>query len=110
MKRVILIAVLCLLSGITLGDYDGFVSGNYLFEQLNSCENGDDFACDWSKSYLYWVITVVMMLLGGCMVMVYMKSSAVLNAFLAVHIGASTPLIISGITRETPSISIGNID
>ena len=100
-----------------MGYIDGFILGSFggaLGEFIKWYNIRNEISRtgvpDWSKSYLYWVITVVMMLLGGCMVMVYMKSSAVLNAFLAVHIGASTPLIISGITRETPSISIGNID
>lgn len=65
---------------------------------------------EWSKSIVYWIVTITMILVGGGMVLVYMWSGAVLNAVLAVHIGASTPLIISGITRETPSIPPGSID
>lgn len=63
-----------------------------------------------AKSISFWVITIIMWLFGGVMVFVYIKTGAVLNAFLAIQIGASTPLIITGITKEIPSISPGNVD
>ena len=65
---------------------------------------------DWSKSWLYWIITVLMIFAGGFLVIVYLKSGAVLNTVLAVHIGASTPVILTGISRETPPILPGTID
>ncbi|MDA0239621.1 MAG: hypothetical protein O3A84_06290 [Proteobacteria bacterium] len=65
---------------------------------------------DWSKSYIYWVVTGFMILLGGALVVVYIQSGAVLNALLAVQVGVSTPLIISGISKEAPKIPPGSID
>ena len=65
---------------------------------------------NWSKSLPYWIITSLMIILGGGVVIIYVKSGAVLNPFLAFHIGATTPLIISGLTRVAPSIPPGKID
>lgn len=65
---------------------------------------------NWSKSIPYWIVTSLMIILGGGVVIIYVRSGAVLNPFLAFHIGATAPLIISGIMREVPSIPPGKID
>lgn len=64
---------------------------------------------DWSRSKAYWIITFLMVAAGGFMVFVYMKSGTTLNPVVAVHIGAATPLIISGIVRQVP-VAPGKID
>jgi len=64
---------------------------------------------DWSRSPLYWVITLVMVLAGGGLVFIHMRSGAVLTALLALQVGASTPLILTGIAREVPILP-GKID
>ena len=48
----------------------------------------------WLKSLFYWCITTAMMLSGGVLVFVYLKSAISLNTLLAVNLGASAPLII----------------
>jgi len=57
-----------------------------------------------SKSFWYWLITVVMIALGGALVVIYMNSGAIFTPIVALHIGASTPLLLAGITREIPTL------
>lgn len=63
---------------------------------------------DWSKSIGYWVVTVFMILIGGGLVLIYVKSELMVSPILAVNIGASAPLII-GKLAELPSIEPGRI-
>jgi hypothetical protein len=62
---------------------------------------------DWSKSKLYWFITVVMALMGGLIVFIYWKSGTFLNAFLAFNVGASAPLILERLVDQAPSLEPG---
>lgn len=64
---------------------------------------------NWSKSKPYWIITFLMIAAGGIMVFIYMESGTTLNPVVAVHLGAATPLIISGIVRQVP-VSPGKVD
>ena len=64
----------------------------------------------WVKSPAYWGITVAMVLAGGGLVVIYMKSELALNAWLAVNIGASAPLIIGAMTEQAPKLPMGRID
>ena len=58
----------------------------------------------------YVGLVVAMAVVGGIFVKMYIESGAVINAFMAVHIGAATPLIMAGMMRETPSVSPGTVD
>lgn len=53
---------------------------------------------EWLRSPLYWIITFFMVLAGGLLVVIYVRSGANITAILAVNIGASAPLIIRGLT------------
>jgi hypothetical protein len=64
----------------------------------------------WMRSPFYWVITVLMILAGGGLVVVYLKSDFSLNALIAVNIGASAPLIIGTFVSQVPRPSLGRID
>lgn len=56
----------------------------------------------WLKSAFYWVITIMMILCGGGLVDIYLKSGIDLKALVAVNIGASAPLIIGALVAQTP--------
>jgi len=64
----------------------------------------------WLQSVFYWIITGLMVLAGGGLVVIYLKSKFTLNALLAVNIGASAPLIIGALVSQVPHASIGRID
>lgn len=54
------------------------------------------------KSKFYWIITVVMILAGGILVWVYVKSGLDLKPIIAVNIGASAPLILGSLIHSEP--------
>ena len=64
----------------------------------------------WIKSIFYWIITALMILAGGGLVVVYIKSKFTLNALLAVNIGASAPLIIGALASQVPRAWRARID
>ena len=55
----------------------------------------------YSRHARYWIITVAMALCAGAFSTLYGVGSV--NALLAVHIGASAPLIISSFAKTIPS-------
>lgn len=62
-------------------------------------------AYPWRK---YWIATVLMILGGGLLVVMYLRSGAGLNAILCANIGASAPLIVAALASAAPKISAGN--
>ena len=56
----------------------------------------------WLKSPFYWIITMLMILAGGFMVIIYTKAGIILNPLVAVNIGASAPLILGTIIAQAP--------
>ena len=62
---------------------------------------------DWSKSWPYWLVTLLMVLAGGLLVFIYLKSGTALNAFLAFNLGASAPLILEKLIEQTPTVEPG---
>lgn len=65
---------------------------------------------NWAKSWLYWLITSLMVALGGVLVELYQNSQDVsLNELLAFNIGISAPLILTSFTSQVP-IDPGTID
>lgn len=66
---------------------------------------------NWFGSMFYWGSTVIMIIIGGVLVVMYLTSKEIsLNAILAVNIGASAPLIIATLADKAPPISPGSID
>jgi hypothetical protein len=59
----------------------------------------------WLGSPYYWLVTSVMVLLGGATVVLYQKVGINVNEFMAVHLGIATPLLISTATKEKPKIN-----
>jgi hypothetical protein len=60
----------------------------------------------WLKSPFYWVLTVLMILAGGALVVIYLRSSIDLKPIVAVNLGASAPLIIGSLVAQAPKSRI----
>ena len=61
---------------------------------------------DWAKSWLYWVVTSIMVVFGALLVLMYQGSDGVqLSPVLAFNIGASAPLILSSLTSQVPPLT-----
>jgi hypothetical protein len=61
------------------------------------------------KSWIYWAITVGMILAGGGLAAAYAASNNQLSPILAINVGASAPLILASLTSAAPKIPPGNI-
>jgi predicted cobalt transporter CbtA len=64
----------------------------------------------WLKSPYYWVLSGLMIIAGGLLVVVYLKSGVSLQAILALNLGASAPLLIGSLVAQTPAIEPGKSD
>lgn len=66
---------------------------------------------DFAKSIPYWILTIIMIILGGGLVYTYVMSGFKFKPLLAINVGATAPLILEALTRQAPSLSPGkNID
>ena len=54
------------------------------------------------KSGFYWLVTTLMSLMGGVLVVIYLRSNFSLEPIVAVNIGASAPLILGTLTSQAP--------
>jgi hypothetical protein len=63
----------------------------------------------WLSSPLYWVVTVVMVVLGGVLVIAYLQSSTKLTPLLAIQIGVSTPLAARSVVQAPQKVDVGKI-
>lgn len=61
----------------------------------------------WIKSPFYWIVTALMILAGGALVIIYLRSGVSIQAIVAVNLGASAPLLIGTLVAQTPSIEPG---
>jgi len=64
----------------------------------------------WLKSWFYWFVTVLMMLAGGVLVVIYLQSGIAIQPILAVNVGASAPLIIGSLVSQTPALPPGRVN
>jgi hypothetical protein len=62
---------------------------------------------EWSRSWLYWVITFVMILAGGLLVVLYVLSATPLTPFLAFHVGLTAPLLLTAVAQQAPGVGPG---
>jgi len=60
------------------------------------------------KSKSYWLITALMIVCGGGLVCVYLKSDIALTPILALNVGISAPLVISRVAEDTLPSSPSN--
>ena len=58
----------------------------------------------WITSEFYWLITAVMILLGGGTVWLYLKVGVTLIYLAAIQLGMSTPLLISVVSKQRPRL------
>ena len=58
---------------------------------------------DWSRSRLYWIVTLLMAVAGGLLVLAYLRSGFTLNALLAVNLGVSAPLVLDKLFSQLPT-------
>ncbi len=56
----------------------------------------------WLKSWTYYAVAFVMVIVGGVIAVAYSKSGTTLNAILAIQIGASAPLIFRKLLETVP--------
>lgn len=64
----------------------------------------------WLKRPIYWIMTCIMALTGGGLVFAYDHSGIFMTSpLLALHLGASAPLIIQHMTSRLPGIEPGRI-
>ena len=64
-----------------------------------------------SKSVAYWVVTALMIAIGGFLVQMYVDSGSVmLNGPAAFNIGISAPLLLSALSSQAPVLDPGQID
>ena len=66
---------------------------------------------DYAKKWPYWLVTVVMIGIGGLLACAHQVSSDIrLTPLLAANIGASAPLILSALVSRAPQLDPGTID
>jgi len=56
----------------------------------------------WLRSWVYWAVAAVMVLLGGGIAVAYSRSGTPLSPILALQIGASAPLIFRKLRETVP--------
>ena len=64
----------------------------------------------WIRSAWYWTLTALMILSGGGLVAIYLKSNIQVAPILAVNIGASAPLILGALVAQVPALPAGKVD
>jgi len=92
--------------------WEGFlwgVAGGVLVELLAWYKDrrNPTAAYPWRK---YWVLTILMILAGGLLVVMYLRSGAGLNTIVCVNIGASAPLLIASLASAIPRVTPGKVD
>jgi hypothetical protein len=96
-----------LLEGFLYGVFGGFLAELLGLFKLRH-ETPD--LPEWLTSPFYWIVTILMILAGGGLVVVYLKSQFSLAPLIAVNIGASAPLILGTLVSQLPAVSMGRID
>ena len=64
----------------------------------------------WFRSSFFWTLTILMVLAGGALVVIYVQSKQISTALVAANIGASAPLFIEVLSGRAPRISPGQSD
>lgn len=64
----------------------------------------------WVSSVWYWTMTVLMIVSGGILVVIYIRSNIAVAPILAVNIGASAPLILGSLVAQAPAIPPGKVN
>ena len=56
----------------------------------------------WTRSRMYWGVTLFMVILGGVLVFAHSRYGTELNPFLAMNVGASAPLAFRKLSEVVP--------
>jgi hypothetical protein len=64
----------------------------------------------WLKSKLYWGLNFCRVVLGGIVVLLYIRNGDVLQVFECVYLGFSGPLVLKGLFSGTPPVPPGKTD
>jgi hypothetical protein len=86
------------------GVFGGFLSELLKWHRLRSSKQLPLYL----KSPFYWIITILIIVSGGILSLLY--SSEKMNAILCVNIGISAPLIIQNLSRSVISINKDRLD
>lgn len=86
---------------IVLSGMFGGLSVEILFWWSRRDASGDSFP-PYAKQYSYWIATILMIIFSGVLVWLYQRSGIDLKPIVAFNIGASTPSIISALTKAAP--------
>lgn len=95
---------------VLLGGFACGVIGGVLPEFYALYKIREDFHAKrprWINSWFYWIVTVIMIFLGGAVVALYIGTGTQLSPILALHIGAATPTLLASFLKEKPSIETG---
>ncbi len=93
---------LSLLDGFLLGMAGGAIPEIYALYNLRHSFHKKKPG--WLTSWFYWVITGVMILLGGSTVCLYIKLGVAINYLVAIHLGMATPPLISTALKQKPKV------
>ena len=96
------------LEGFLLGAFGGFL-GEFvgIFKlRREAVAKWPDFLKWWS----YWILTIVMIIVGGLVVVGYLVSGPMLNILLAAQVGMTTPLFLERLLGQIPPVTPGTID
>ena len=88
--------------GFLLGAIGGVLTEVYGLYQLRKRSKSQRPA--WVGSMFYWLITLLMIVIGGVVVALYIRSGAQLNPLIAIHLGAATPTLIGVFSKSSPDI------
>ena len=59
---------------------------------------------DWYSSPFFWITTLFMIALGGGTAFLYQITKVNLNELAAIHLGASTPVILQTFSKSKPKV------
>ena len=102
-------------TGIISSKWSGFLcgfAGGLVAEFLVIYNYRERAFRNWPQHFhsrTFWVIEVLMWVLGGLLVVAYMLSNTPMSVILAVNVGASAPLILYGFTKYSPTMSPGTV-
>ena len=54
---------------------------------------------DYAKSKIYWLLVLIMVILGGLLVGLHILNGTVFGAFLAFNVGFTAPIVLSDATK-----------
>ncbi|MBI1923831.1 hypothetical protein HYR99_06230 [Candidatus Poribacteria bacterium] len=91
------------------GIFGGIVGEGLVWYNLAK-RKPDDLSHLLPQEPIYWVIIAGRILVGGILVVAYLRSGISIQPILAIHVGITTPAIVGSLASQAPSISPGSSD